>query len=304
MQLRSAPPSASLSSGRACTPITSRWLRPRQEPQHRVRLLAADDASLDTGLPPGYVMVLDGEATVVGRDYTLRLTAGSVLATDGREPLRLRPNPLAAAQLLCLWPDPATLDPAADGRAAERGVLAIVHEPGSRVADLMQRLAHTLAHTGTASLDGARPTQFWIGAVLAAQGEYAEAIARCHGRSYLRRRELFVRLSRARALLAAGDGDSGDVARLAAVARLSTSHFVRLFHQVFGEPPHRYRNRRRMELAHRLITQTDMPVHEVMWRTGFDSHSCFARSFRQHFGVSATTLRAREAPAAAAGAAA
>lgn len=287
------------------SPQPGRLLRPRAEPGHRIRVLGMEGLALEAGAQPALVLVLEGEVSLFAHDYSLRLQPGSVLACDGREPVTLRPEPLARAELLCFWPDPTTLIAPWEGGPERSLLLPMVHEPDSDIAVLMQRLADTLARTGTRSLDGTRPAQFWLNAMLSAQEGYTGAISRCHGRTHSRRRDLFVRLARARALLAAGEGvapaeDQGaDIGRLAQVARLSTSHFVRLFHQVFGEPPHRFRIRRRMQRAFALIRETDMPIHEVMWRVGFDNHSCFARAFRQHFGRSATAVRGERCAAAA-----
>lgn len=271
----------------------ARVSRPRPEASHRIRMASMEGLVLEAS-QPGFVLVLEGEVALLAHDYSLMLEAGSVLATDGREPVSLRPEPMRRAELLCFWPDPATLA-APWARGAERSLLLpMVHEAGSEIPLLMQRLAEALRRTGTRSLDGPRPAQFWLNALLSSQEKWEAAIGRCHGRTHSRRRDLFVRLARARALLAGGGSDASggdDIGRLAQVARLSSSHFVRLFHEVFGEPPHRFRNRRRMERAQELIRTTALPIHEVMWRTGFDSHASFARAFRQHFGVSATALR-------------
>ena len=153
----------------------------------------------------------------------------------------------------------------------------------------LRRLADTLARAGMRRLQG-ETLQAWVDAVQDAQRDCDEAIERCHGRTPQRRRELFVRLARARALLAAPEAGI-DVAHCARAARLSTSHFVRLFHKVFGEAPHQYRSRERMQRARRLLVDTDLPVREVMRRVGFESPPIFARAFRRHFGASATALR-------------
>lgn len=244
---------------------------------------------------PGLVLLLDGEATLLAHDWCLRLQPGTVAVSDGRERLDLRCGPGARASVLCLWPEPdvpgAALAGTARKHAPRTPLLPLVHEPGSAIAVLMQQLAGALARSGRSDAQESRQARFFLGAMLAAQDAHDAQIARCHGRTHARRRELFVRLARARMLLAAEAEDALDVARLARIARLSTSHFVRLFHRVFGEPPHRYRARRRMERARLLLLHTALPVSEVLWRVGYASHSCFARAFRQHFGCTASELR-------------
>jgi AraC family transcriptional regulator len=225
------------------------------------------------------VLVLRGRLRWEAPDHALDLPAGSLIVDDGRAVQRLGAEASERTEVLCLWPDIASL------RDPSTGLLPLLHAPESRAAAAMQRLAETLARAGMRRLQG-DALQTWVDAVQDAQRDCDEQIERCHGRTLQRRRELFVRLSRARALLAA-PGMDVDVPSCARAARLSTSHFVRLFR----EAPHQFRSRERMQWAHRLIVDTDLPVREVMRRVGFDSPPIFARAFRRHFGASATSLR-------------
>src|SRR5215210_2862686 len=51
-----------------------------------------------------------------------------------------------------------------------------------------------------------------------------------------------------------------DIAALARVALTSEAHFIRTFKETFGETPHRYLQRRRMERAMALLRETERPV--------------------------------------------
>ncbi len=51
-----------------------------------------------------------------------------------------------------------------------------------------------------------------------------------------------------------------DVPALARVAHISPTHFSRQFRATFGETPHRYLQRRRVERAMELLRETDRPV--------------------------------------------
>ncbi len=51
-----------------------------------------------------------------------------------------------------------------------------------------------------------------------------------------------------------------DVRAVAAVAHLSEAHFIRSFRAVFGETPHRYLQRRRVERSMFLLRETDRSV--------------------------------------------
>jgi AraC-like DNA-binding protein len=89
-----------------------------------------------------------------------------------------------------------------------------------------------------------------------------------------------------------------DVPSLAAVAHLSASQFGRVFKQVYGETPHRYLQRRRVERAMTLLRQTDRPVTDVAWDVGFASLGTFSATFRRVVGLSPTEFRAQHPPVA------
>ena len=60
-----------------------------------------------------------------------------------------------------------------------------------------------------------------------------------------------------------------DVATLARTALASEAHFIRSFKREFGETPHRYLQRRRIERAADALRETDEPVTEVALDVGF-----------------------------------
>jgi AraC-like DNA-binding protein len=84
-----------------------------------------------------------------------------------------------------------------------------------------------------------------------------------------------------------------DVAALARVAHVSPAHFARQFRAVFGETPHRYLQRRRIERAMELLRDTDRPVTEVSLDVGFASLGTFSRTFSAVVGESPSAYRER-----------
>jgi len=92
-----------------------------------------------------------------------------------------------------------------------------------------------------------------------------------------------------------------DVAALARVALTSEAHFIRSFKETFGETPHRYLQRRRIERAMRMLRETDEDVTGISIEVGFRSLGTFSRTFREIVGVSPSEYREREqaAPKAA-----
>jgi transcriptional regulator GlxA family with amidase domain len=53
----------------------------------------------------------------------------------------------------------------------------------------------------------------------------------------------------------------------------------------------------RLNEAERLVTDTDLPIHDIALATGFASQSSFARAFRQAKGTAARTLRSQRSGA-------
>ena len=89
-----------------------------------------------------------------------------------------------------------------------------------------------------------------------------------------------------------------DVPTLAAIAHLSASQFGRVFKDVYGETPHRYLQRRRVERAMTLLRQTDRPITDIAWDVGFASLGTFSRTFSNVVGMSPSGFRAQHAPIA------
>src|SRR5881392_3312317 len=84
-----------------------------------------------------------------------------------------------------------------------------------------------------------------------------------------------------------------DVRAVAAVAHLSEAHFIRTFRATFGETPHRYLQRRRVERSMFLLRETDRSVTEICLDVGFTSLGTFSRTFRAIVGRSPTEYRRR-----------
>jgi AraC-like DNA-binding protein len=84
-----------------------------------------------------------------------------------------------------------------------------------------------------------------------------------------------------------------DVPALARIAHVSPAHFSRQFRATFGETPHRYLQRRRVERAMELLRESDRPVTEICFKVGFNSLGTFSNTFRAIVGESPTAYRAR-----------
>lgn len=84
-----------------------------------------------------------------------------------------------------------------------------------------------------------------------------------------------------------------DVEALARSVHLSRAHFIRSFRATFGETPHRYLQRRRIERAMALLRETDRPVTEICLDVGFASLGTFGRTFHAVVGISPIAYRER-----------
>jgi transcriptional regulator GlxA family with amidase domain len=105
--------------------------------------------------------------------------------------------------------------------------------------------------------------------------------------------ELLRRLLRAKDRMDAASHEDWPVQRLARVSRVSEAHFARSFKQAFGVPPHRYLLTRRIERATALLRDTDRPITEIAFDTGWESLGTFGRTFRDVTGESPGASRAR-----------
>ena len=104
------------------------------------------------------------------------------------------------------------------------------------------------------------------------------------------------RLLRARDAMDRGYAEPLDVRAVAAVARLSEAHFIRSFRACFGETPHRYLQRRRVERAMFLLRETDRSITDVCFDVGFTSLGTFSRTFRDIVGEPPSAYRDGHAP--------
>jgi AraC-like DNA-binding protein len=104
------------------------------------------------------------------------------------------------------------------------------------------------------------------------------------------------RLLRARDAIDRDFAEPLDVRLLARVALMSPAHFTREFRGTFGEPPHRYLQRRRVERAMALLRGSTLGVTSVGLSVGFTSPGTFSRTFKAVVGQSPSAYRAGSRP--------
>jgi AraC family transcriptional regulator len=81
------------------------------------------------------------------------------------------------------------------------------------------------------------------------------------------------------------------VADLCALVQRSEAYFSRSFKRTFGESPHSFVIRRRVELAARCMLTTDAPLSDIALRCGFADQSHFCTNFRRAVGQTPAAWR-------------
>ena len=81
---------------------------------------------------------------------------------------------------------------------------------------------------------------------------------------------------------------------LAARAKLAPSKLARLLRRFFDLTPSQFITRTRLEVASRLLRESDRPVAAIAQECGFYDHSAFTRAFRAAMGVTPSEFRSMQ----------
>jgi AraC-like DNA-binding protein len=104
----------------------------------------------------------------------------------------------------------------------------------------------------------------------------------------------FARLSRARDYLGACYRGRVPLENAAREACLSPFHFNRVFARAFGETPHEFVTRMRIEEARKMLLAENQSVTDICFDLGYESLGSFSTRFRSLTGLSPAAFR-REA---------
>ncbi|HEY0660517.1 MAG TPA: helix-turn-helix transcriptional regulator [Lysobacter sp.] len=143
-------------------------------------------------------------------------------------------------------------------------------QPGGTADLLLEAVLRAAVHAQA-------PTEAWV--------------AGAPGRTLANRRRVVMRLLSARNRILNQTLHDHDLETLAATARYSKSHFLRLFRLVFGSTPYDALLDARMDRARHLIDTSDITIGEVAAHVGYESRHAFSRVYKKRFGITATHSR-------------
>jgi AraC-like DNA-binding protein len=103
--------------------------------------------------------------------------------------------------------------------------------------------------------------------------------------------ETFARLYRSREFLAGSLDQPIGLREAAAQACLSPYHYHRMFVRAFGETPHEFLTRVRIDRAKQMLARDESPVTEICLAVGYESLGSFSALFRGLVGRSPSQYR-------------
>lgn len=162
---------------------------------------------------------------------------------------------------------------------------------GATELRLLLRLWRQVLEAVKRGMDCLRETQSLLRYVRELQHDLQAQIERCPGRSWSHRHRVFNRLQRTRLYLRGHRNKTTRSTELAAIARLSSCYFSRMYTIVYCERPQATASRLRLEYAAELLRETAQPIAEIAAASGFDNCCSFSRAFRAHFDTTASEYR-------------
>lgn len=255
-----------------------------------IRLLESGSAHLGVGRRQ--LLLEAGQCLVVneGEVYAVRIAS-----TEPARGLSLHFRPGLAADVAAARR--AGWDAALDGGAAAPSPDAPLlrddlHAPSPA---LRQRLAAVVAQVQQGELDGVAYEQMFIAVLdqLLAddEGHRCQAGQALHAVRATTRDELRRRAGWASDFIHSHYAEPMALDDIAAAARLSKYHLLRVFHRVYGHTPLAMLRQRRAEAAQALLHEGEHDLAAVAASVGFGSRWAMQRALRQHYGATGRALR-------------
>jgi AraC family transcriptional regulator len=246
--------------------------------------------------------VMKGSAEWRAGKSRFEIDARSFLVLNDRQSYSMTIEPGPPVETFCVFFERGFVEDAWRASASNDAALLDDPERGA-VLGFEQRLRprrgpidHTLRRLREAALAGGDAEGGFYDLALGMVellAELAREIGRVPAARVSTRQELYSRVQKGRQAMDEMLTEKMPLKNIARLAHLSPFHFHRAFCAVFGETPHAYRTRRRLERAARLLEETDVPVIDVCLDTGFESAASFSTLFRRRYGASPTQFRRR-----------
>jgi AraC-like DNA-binding protein len=165
-------------------------------------------------------------------------------------------------------------------------------QPPDRVTSLLRRV-HTQCSSGSLSEDSRADAFIEVAReMLETQRSLGREVAKIPAAKASTRQELLCRVSRGRDFIESSWSENITLEEIARAACLSPYHFHRVFLEAFGERPHEYLVRRRLERAAEMLRGSDLPVTDVCLEAGFESPGTFSTLFKRRYGMPPSRWRA------------
>ena len=233
-------------------------------------------------------LVLDQDAFIVVNRDALRSSAYGGAAQVS--PLLVVFRPGALAQCLA----------APDTETGEAGVSADHFGFHETLQPHNAAVSHQLRLIERGVQDGDGDAGWWeeritllLGAAVDAERVQRRAESKMIGLKAATRRELLRRVLMASDFIQSSYEQPITLSDIAVAAHLSPFHLVRLFRRAHGVTPHAYLTGKRVTVALRLVSQTQLSLDDIAVRSGLGTRSSLFRHLRRQQGSGASALRAR-----------
>lgn len=235
-------------------------------------------------LTPGRHLILNA-----GTTYSLSVDAGTPVETfcvffqDGFIEQALRS---------VTAPDAALLD-APDERAESFALLESIHDSGQCLGPTLSAMHRMIRDDGVGALPLSGVMQDAAVTIVSRSATLTRLSRRLPATRASTRRELVRRLHQARDFMRAQLASPLALSDIAREACLSPFHFHRSFRSFFGETPHQYVLRLRLEYAADRLRQSRQSITDIALDAGFDSPAHFSRAFKRRFCCTPQDFRRR-----------
>ena len=205
--------------------------------------------------------IVSGKASWTTQEGHFELDADSILVLNNRQPYTMMLDSPKPVRTFCLFFEDGLVEDAWRSESSEAvkllddpwktpapvGFFERIHPKQGRIAELLAAM-HREIENGVASGESLEDGFLRIAReTIRFRSDLQGAMARVPAARAATKTEVFRRLTRARSVLEASLGERLDLKTIAREACLSPYHLHRLFTQVFGETPHHYAIRRRMD---------------------------------------------------------